>query len=414
MPEPLIYVSRQKALLFAGFLVLYEFLTYIANDMMMPGMLQVVEAFNAPESAVATSLTAYVLGGASLQIFLGPLSDRYGRRPVMLSGAVIFFVFTLLIAGSQTINQFLLARFFEGMGLCFIGVIGYATLQEIFDEMDAIRLVAIISNVALLAPLLGPLVGAALIHLMGWRAIFALIALLALIALVGLWRYMPEPVGAKTRAGGKIARIPLSPRTVFGNYKALLTDRSFMTGSLASGIISVPCIAWIGLSPLIIMRYGHASMMTYALWQLPVFGAIIVGNFVLHYLSRRFTIRTLILVGSATTIGGLVLGVALPVFISADYRWLMPGIILYSLGLGIANAPLYRHILFATPVSKGTAAALISLFSMTAQGLGVEAASLVYVGHDNRVFALFCALSGLVYAVCLLGVRMKTKGVPPA
>ena len=80
MPQPLINITRKQALIFAAFLVLYEFLTYIANDMIMPGMIKVVESFHGTEAAIASSLTAYVLGGASLQLFLGPLSDRYGRR----------------------------------------------------------------------------------------------------------------------------------------------------------------------------------------------------------------------------------------------------------------------------------------------------------------------------------------------
>ena len=153
MGQPLINISRRQAFIFAAFLVLYEFLTYIANDMIMPGMIRVIETFHGPESAVATSLTAYILGGASLQLFLGPISDRYGRRPVMIFGAFLFFVCTIFIAGSNSMEQFIVARFFQGMGLCFIGVIGYATLQEIFTEMDAIRLIAIMANVSILAPL---------------------------------------------------------------------------------------------------------------------------------------------------------------------------------------------------------------------------------------------------------------------
>ena len=112
MAQLLINISRKQAFVYAKFLVLYEFLTYIANDMIMPGMIKVVESFHGSESAVATSLTAYVLGGASLQLFLGPLSDRFGRRPVMLFGALLFFIFTLLIASTTTIDQFLIARFF--------------------------------------------------------------------------------------------------------------------------------------------------------------------------------------------------------------------------------------------------------------------------------------------------------------
>nr|WP_232220641.1 MFS transporter [Legionella tunisiensis] len=185
MAQPLINITRKQALVFAAFLVLYEFLTYIANDMIMPGMIKVIESFHGPESAVATSLTAYMLGGASLQLFLGPISDRYGRRPIMLAGALFFFLCTLLIACSNSIDQFLIARFFQGMGLCFIGVIGYATLQEIFAEMDAIRLIAIMANVSIAAPLLGPLLGATFIHFFSWRFIFIIIGIFALVAFWG-------------------------------------------------------------------------------------------------------------------------------------------------------------------------------------------------------------------------------------
>lgn len=90
MPQPLINITRKQAMNFALFLVLYEFLTYIANDMIMPAMIQVVHSFKASEIFIASSLSLYVLGGASLQIFLGPISDRFGRRPVMLLGAAFF------------------------------------------------------------------------------------------------------------------------------------------------------------------------------------------------------------------------------------------------------------------------------------------------------------------------------------
>src|SRR5215207_10003610 len=106
MGQPLIAITRKQATFFAAFFVLYEFLTYIANDMIMPGMVQVVATFKSSDSAIPTSLTAFILGGASLQLFLGPLSDRYGRRPIMLIGAAFFFLCTLFISFSYSIQQF--------------------------------------------------------------------------------------------------------------------------------------------------------------------------------------------------------------------------------------------------------------------------------------------------------------------
>lgn len=410
MGLPLINISRKHALCFAAFLVFYEFLTYIANDMIMPGMLQVVHSFYASESAIATSLTAYILGGASLQIFLGPLSDRFGRRPVMLSGAALFFFFTLYIACSNSIEEFLLARFFEGMGLCFIGVIGYTVLQEIFAEMDAVRLISILATVSILAPLLGPLAGATIILHFSWRIIFVGIGFLAVLAFLGLWRYMPETVGVTKKDGQIIPRISLAPKVVFANYKNLLCDPGFVFASLATGILLTPCIAWIGISPIIIIADAKLSVIHYALWQIPMFGSSILGNWCLHRLTHRLKLKPIILVGSGVALFGLLLCYLLPLCLGHAFIWLMPGIIFYGLGLGITAGPLNRYTLFCTEVSKGTANAMLSMIYMGMQGIGVELGKYAYLshGHSNVMLGLFFFLSGLVYLACIGGsLRLK-------
>lgn len=402
MSLPLINITKKHAVCFAVFLVLYEFLTYIANDMIMPAMIQVTESFHASESSIATSLTAYILGGASLQLFLGPLSDRYGRRPVMITGACFFLMCTFFIACSHTIDQFLVARFFQGMGLCFIGVIGYATLQEIFSEMEAVRLISIMSNVSILAPLIGPLLGAVFIHYFSWRFIFVIIGVFAFVALWGLWRFMPEPVGQLKRDGERINIVSLAPRVIALNYKRLLSNRSFMLTSVALGLLSMPCVAWIGLAPVILVMDAKLTMMQYGVWQLPVFGACILGNLVLQKMTHYVTIRQLSWVGSGIAVLGLVMMFVLPNCVDDNFVWLMPGLILYFFGYGIVGAPLNRFALFVTTVSKGTTSALISLFTMVIQGVGVQLANVLYVSHSNRLFGLLCALIGVLYILCLM------------
>ncbi len=409
MVQPLINIPYKRALIFACFLVFYEFLTYIANDMIMPGMIKVIESFHGPETAIATSLTAYILGGASLQLFLGPISDRYGRRPVMLSGALLFFLCTIAIACSNSIGQFIIARFFQGMGLCFIGVIGYATLQEIFAEMDAIRLIAIMANISTLAPLLGPLLGAIFIHYFSWRFIFVIIGIFALITLWGLWQFMPEPIGQTKLDGQKIKRISLSPRTVLTNYRNLLTNLSFMLGSIALGLMVSPCLAWIALAPIILVANAKLSLVQYALWQIPLFGAAIVGTWFLHKLTHRGTIKKILLIGSAILGTGLLATVILTITVNNHFIWLMPGLIVYFFGLGIAGAPLNRLILFSTPIGKGTASALMSIVSMGIQATGIEVANHLYKSHNNSLFGFFCALFGILYFIFLTGALVLTK-----
>lgn len=127
-------IEKKYAFIFVAFLIIYEFSVYIANDMIMPGMIHIVKEFSASDVYIPSSLTAFILGGASLQIFLGPLSDRYGRRKIMLFGVTLFVLATIANGLVNSIQQFMVTRFFQGMGVCYIGVIGYATIQEMFEE----------------------------------------------------------------------------------------------------------------------------------------------------------------------------------------------------------------------------------------------------------------------------------------
>lgn len=411
MSEPLINITRKHALTFACFLVLYEFLTYIANDMIMPGMIQVIQSFHAPETAIATSLTAYILGGSSLQFFLGPLSDHYGRRPVMIFGAAFFFLFTVFIACANSMEYFLVARFFQGMGLCFISVIGYATLQEIFKEMDAVRLIAVMANVAILAPLLGPVLGALFIYYWSWRSIYVIISIFALVALWGLWHYMPESVGQIKQNGEPIKRSPLSPRSVILNYKNLVINPPVILGSIAIGLIALPCVTWIALAPIILIKQAHLSVFEYGLWQIPIFGASVLGNWVLHKLTHRGSLRWILVIGSFIAVLSLLLLYILPLLFSTHYLWLMPGLMLYFFGLSIVGAPLSRLILFSTPIAKGTTSALLSMVSSLTQALGIEVANMLYISHakSNLIFSGYCAVIGIIYCIFLLGALTLSK-----
>jgi DHA1 family multidrug/chloramphenicol efflux transport protein-like MFS transporter len=402
MARPLINITKRQALIFAFFLVLYEFLTYIANDMIMPGMIKVVDSFHGPESDIANSLTAYLLGGASLQLILGPVSDRFGRRPVMVFGAVLFLICTISIACSNSMTQFMVGRFFQGMGLCFIGVVGYATLQEMFSEMDAIRIISIMANVATVAPLLGPLLGAIVVHYYSWRLIFIVIGIFALVAVWGLWKFMPETVGELKRDGERIVRMSLSAKVIAANYIALLRNKSFIMGAIAMGLQSLPCILWIALAPIILMKEAKLSYIAYGLWQLPVFGACIAGNMLLHRMTHSGTVKKLVIQGSWIVSAGLLGMLVMPLCFGNQYIWLMPGNIVYFFGIGFASAPLTRLVLFSTSVVKGTASALMSIISMSIQALGLALGALIYASHNNIVLASYCLAIGVAYVAALV------------
>jgi Arabinose efflux permease len=235
-----------RVLLFPLALVLFEFATYIAHDMIQPGMLLVTAEFNVGPEWVSTSLTAYLMGGVVLQWLLGPLSDKYGRRPVLLFGILFFAAACVLTTWVSNIEQFVTLRFIQGISLCFIGAVSYAAVQEAFDEALAVRMMALMANVALLAPLAGPLAGAAWLTVGEWRSMFWLFAVCSLLAFVVLWRIMPETAGDRSHS----IALPNLAR----GYGRLARDKQVMYGSFAIGLVFIPILTWVALSPVILMH----------------------------------------------------------------------------------------------------------------------------------------------------------------
>lgn len=129
------WLSRHAAaLFFPAALILYDFSAYLTTDLIQPGILHVVRDFNADVALAPASVSLYMAGGMALQWLLGPLSDRIGRRPVLLTGALIFTLACLATLFTTSMTQFLITRFVQGTSICFIATVGYVTVQEAFEE----------------------------------------------------------------------------------------------------------------------------------------------------------------------------------------------------------------------------------------------------------------------------------------
>lgn len=390
----------RQALLFPLCLVLYEFSTYIANDMIQPGMLAVVEQYQAGIEWVPTSMTAYLAGGMFLQWLLGPLSDRTGRRPVMLVGVAWFIITCMATLLAQNIEQFTLLRFLQGISLCFIGAVGYAAIQESFEESVCIKITALMANVALIAPLLGPLVGAVWVHVAPWETMFVMFALLGGIAFFGLHKSMPETA---TRIGET-----LSFTSLWHDYKQVLKNVRFIAGSLGLGFVSLPLLTWIAQSPVIIMNGEQMSTYEYGLLQVPIFGALILGNLVLAKLTARRTVHSLVIMGGWWIVPGLILAATATLISPHAYLWMTAGLSIYAFGIGIANAGLVRLTLFSSEVSKGTVSAAMGMLQMLIFTVGIEVSKHTYSLAGTGFFNLVNLIGGLFW-LGLMFIFFKDK-----
>ncbi|MGC1004740.1 MFS transporter [Pantoea agglomerans] len=391
-----------RILLFPLALVLFEFATYIAHDMIQPGMLIVTSEFSVGPEWVSTSLTAYLIGGVVLQWLLGPLSDKFGRRPVMLFGILFFAVACMLMHWVSSIEEFVSLRFIQGISLCFIGAVGYAAIQEAFDEALAVRMMALMANVALLAPLAGPLAGAAWLTIGSWRSMLWLFAACSLVAFVVLWRVMPETAGDRSHS----IALPNLAR----NYGRLMKDRLVMFGSFAIGLVFIPILTWVALSPVILMHDEGLSRMQYALLQLPVFLAMIAGNLTLSKLAGRVPIEQPVKFAAWPILIGLSLALVASLMNSHGYLLITAGLSLYAFGAGMVNAGLYRLTLYASDEGKGSVAAMLGMISIMTLAVGIELAKSGYFSGGTLWFCLVNFISGVLwFGLVILFMRERKR-----
>lgn len=415
MLTPLINITPFRAFCFAMTLALFELLTYIASDVVMPAMPTVVGDLDASPEFIPHAFNLYLLGGVLLQWLIGPLADRYGRRPLLLWGCALFGVACLATHWVESIEVFNLLRLVQGMGLGFVVTVSYPALNEAFSEADAVRMMALLANIALLSPLLGPMVGTLLLEWVSWRWLFVLFAGLAVLAWCALYRFMPETLGVERRDGSRLEFQPIHLLPLLAGYAQLLSNRRFIAGSAALGLVGLPLIGWIGLSPVLLIHDEGLSTFDYALWQLPVFGGLILGNLVINRIAERYSLRALIRKALWPYLVGLG-GAMLCSWLYPSVLSLVAGLSVYALGLGIANAVLYRMTLFSSEQSKGLVSAMLGMITIALLGLGGALLAMLGAGASLLSFALAAGCAGLLalWPLCTVLRADATEVVSPA
>nr|WP_171490616.1 MFS transporter [Acinetobacter sp. C16S1] len=366
-------------LMFPLALVLFEFAVYIGNDLIQPAMLSITQEFGVSATWAPSSMSFYLLGGASVAWLLGPLSDRLGRKKVLLAGVAFFTVCCLLILLTHNIEQFLALRFLQGIGLTVISAVGYAAIQETFEERDAIKVMALMANISLLAPLLGPVLGAFLIEHISWHWGFVAIASVSFLSWFGLKKFMPSAQESR-------AKQPFI--YIFDDFKKVFSNHRFLGTSLALPLVAMPLMLWIALSPVILVDELKLSSLQYGLAQFPIFFGLIAGNIVLIKVMDRFALGKTILVGLPIMFLGtlfLILGVIWPLYL---VPCLLIGMTLISFGEGISFSVMYRFALMSSEVSKGTVAAAVSMIMMMSFFVIIELVRVLYTHFHIWAFAL--------------------------
>lgn len=395
---------KRQLVLFSTFLLLYQLSTYLANDMYVPALPAMADYFQCTREAVEWTVSAFIMGSPACVLCVGPLSERFGRRPCLLFSGLLFILSSLLCTLVGNIYALIALRFLEGSAIAFIMVAGYATLQEVFHGKEGFAVLGRMASIAVLAPALGPVIGSFLLKFGSWHLSFYIVAVMAGIAIVGLYKTMPQEQK-------KASQFRL--KGILPNYLSLLKNPSFSLGCVLSGLILAEFFAWITLSPAMIISHFGVSVQNYGWIQVPVIGAFSLSSLGSERLVRKYQPEALVRLGFAINLLGCLCLCFSSVSRELPLLDLVFGMSLCSFGAGLVCPLLNRLTLFlGGPIPMNYRTALYHLiYICTGVSCSISMSQCYTLYPHPQSFGFYITTLGCLAS---LGLFLRNKAVKRA
>lgn len=369
-----------------GLILLLAFLAAIGPlsvDTYLPGLPDIAAEFGVSSALAQQSVTSFFIGIAVGQLFAGPLSDRFGRRPVLLIGFGLFFLATIGCALAQDAHSLILARGLQGLAAAASPAAGRAMVRDIWEGNQAARAMSYITMAVIIAPLIAPTLGGFVLAHWDWRTIFWMLLLFAATCLLlVLWR-LPETNGPEKRGNVFL-------NDYFRAYARVLRKQQSWAYLLCGGLSYATMFAYITGSPFVYIEIFHVPETHFGIY----FGINVIGLFVGTWINSRLVMRF----GYRRMLAaGVLVSLAGSLFLLTTSLLGMGGILAMVIGLFIAVGPASMiganstvGLMNLYPHNAGAAAAL---FGVAQFGLGAIASLLVGLFYTGTPVAMTLAMS---------------------
>jgi len=374
-----------------------------STDMYVPSMPGIGTAFGATTQQVQLTISSYLVGFAVGQIVYGPLSDRYGRKPVLVAALLLYCTATLLCPISTSIDMLIVLRLFQAFGGCGATVLARAVVRDLYAGARAGREMAIIAVVMGLAPLVAPLIGGVLETYFDWRAIFVVMALIGLECLALVWWYLPETLKER-------ATEPVSLVSMLKSYRILLSERSYLAHLSIVAFAYAGLFAWISGATFVLQELYALTPITFAAAFAAGSTGFLLGTTIAARLVIRLGLSRIIGLGCvALSIGGVAMATATALGLDTALTVVLSAAV-YLFGLGLALPQAMAAALTPFPERAGAASSLLGFVQQSAASL-CGALVGAWLGASAWPIAAPMALLGLAALAVWLLTRTSRASV---
>ena len=343
----------------------------LSTDMYLPSLPSIAVDLQTGTAQVGLTISAYLIGFATGQIVYGPISDRHGRKPVLIAALALYTAASLICALSTSIEMLIVARVLQALGGSGGVVLTRAVVRDLYAGARAGRELSLIGSVMALAPVLAPLAGGFLQTVSGWRSVFFFLFGTGVVVAVVIWRLLPETLAER-------AEQPLSLRATIESYSIVGRNRRYLAylgvGSLSFGGL----FAWISGSSFVLQNLYGLTPFAYGFYFAIGSVGYMMGTTLAAHLVLRLGIDTTLGLGStALALGGSAMAAAVALGLTSAISLALP-VAVFLAGLGMVLPQSIAGAMQPFPERAGAASSLFGFVQQSGAALcGVMVVSLL-------------------------------------
>lgn len=373
--------------LFALTVLLVYPLPQLAIDIYLPSWSAMLIALHTTQTSLQDTLTIYILFLGMAQLFYGPCSDKFGRKPTLIAGCFIFFVSSVLSMFTTSIDQLLIMRALQGIGMGCGFAVASAILADTFHGKSLARMTTYSGMIYSLSIILAPVIGSCLQNYIGWRANFFAMAVYGLILLILLRFFIYETNQHPDKEA-------LAPKKLLRNYLFLLTKWDFIENIACLILVYGIMITFSIVSPFVLQTVLHVQVMTYGQLLLLVGLSYFMGTSCNAYLLKNLEMRTLIIAGF-----GIMLTSSFGLLIASMLNWFTPvSVIAFTstsiFGIGFVFPNCFAKALEISP-EKGISGALIGSLVLIGTSVISAIVTQLHVSNQYSLGYIYLTLTAL-------------------